>query len=49
MGNAMNNVNLAAFALRTRLALTRIGAPACIAIALCVAGAAAWAWLLPQR
>jgi len=53
MGSPMtpvkDNVNLAAIALRARLALTRIGAPACIAIALCVAGAVAWAWLLPQR
>ncbi|MCU6498899.1 hypothetical protein LPN04_13965 [Rugamonas sp. A1-17] len=44
-----DTVNLAAIALRARLALTRAGAPACIAIALCVAAAAAWAWLLPQR
>ncbi|GJI98674.1 hypothetical protein RugamoR57_53920 [Duganella caerulea] len=53
MGSPMtpvkDTVNLAAIALRTRLALTRIGAPACIVIALCVTGVAAWAWLLPQR
>jgi hypothetical protein len=49
MGDAMNNINLAALALRVRLAVQRIGAPACIAIALCAAGVAAWAWLLPQR
>jgi hypothetical protein len=49
MGGAMNNVNLAALALRARLALQRVGAPACIAIVLCAAGVAAWAWLLPQR
>jgi hypothetical protein len=49
MGSPVNHINLAALALRARLALQRIGAPACIAIALCVAGVAAWAWLLPQR
>ena len=49
MGGAMNNINLAALALRARLAVRRIGAPACIAIVLCAAGVAAWAWLLPQR
>jgi hypothetical protein len=53
MGSAMsggaNSINLAALALRVRLALLRIGAPACVAIALCAAGVAAWAWLLPQR
>jgi hypothetical protein len=49
MGDAMKSVNLQALLLRARLALLRVGAPACIAIALCVAGLAAWAWLLPQR
>jgi hypothetical protein len=53
MGGAMNSIkggiNVAALALRARLALQRIGAPVCIAIALCAAGVAAWAWLLPQR
>jgi hypothetical protein len=49
MGNAMSRINLAALVLRARLALGRIGVPACIAIALCVAGVAAWAWLLPHR
>jgi hypothetical protein len=49
MGGAVNKLNLAALALRARLALLRAGAPACIAVALCVAGVAAWAWLLPQR
>jgi hypothetical protein len=42
-------VNVQALVLRARLALLRLGAPACVAIALCVAGVAAWAWLLPQR
>ncbi|HEX7987621.1 MAG TPA: hypothetical protein VF616_29195 [Duganella sp.] len=45
----VNQVNAGALALRARLALRRLGAPACVAIALCVAGVAAWAWLLPQR
>jgi hypothetical protein len=49
MASPMSNINLAALALRARLALLRVGAPACIAIALCAAGVAAWAWLLPQR
>jgi hypothetical protein len=47
--SAMSAVNMRALALRARLALLRLGAPACVAIALCVAGVAAWAWLLPQR
>lgn len=45
----MNGARLSAFALRARLALARAGAPACVAVLLCVAGAAGWAWLLPQR
>ena len=49
MDSPMNNINVAALALRARLALLRLGAPACIAIVLCAAGVAAWAWLLPQR
>jgi hypothetical protein len=49
MTGVKGGINLAALALRGRLALQRIGAPACIAVALCVAGVAAWAWLLPQR
>jgi hypothetical protein len=46
---AMNSVNLAALALRARLALQRVGIPACVALLLCVVGLSAWAWLLPQR
>ncbi|KQQ46420.1 hypothetical protein ASF61_18145 [Duganella sp. Leaf126] len=38
-----------ALVLRVRLALARLGAPACVALVLCLAGALAWAWLLPQR
>lgn len=38
-----------AFALRARLALARAGAPVCVAVLLCAAGVAGWAWLLPQR
>ena len=49
MDSPMNNINVAALALRARLALLRLGAPACIAIVLCATGVAAWAWLLPQR
>lgn len=45
----MDNVNLSALLLRARLAVLRLGVPACVAIALCAAGVAAWAWLLPQR
>ena len=42
-------VDFKALALRSRLALRRTGAPACVAVALCAAGLVAWAWLLPQR
>nr|WP_315261353.1 hypothetical protein [uncultured Duganella sp.] len=49
MAGTMNKVNLATLLLRGRLVLRRAGAPACVAAALCVAGVAAWAWLLPQR
>ncbi|MYM65266.1 hypothetical protein GTP45_00275 [Pseudoduganella sp. FT55W] len=45
----MNQVNVAALLLRARIAVLRLGIPACVAIALCIAGVAAWAWLLPQR
>lgn len=49
MAGTLNNVNLSALLLRGRIALQRIGVPICVAVALCVAGVAAWAWLLPQR
>jgi hypothetical protein len=49
MARALNNINLAALLLRARIAVLRLGVPACVAVALCVAGVAAWAWLLPQR
>jgi len=42
-------VNMAALLLRARLAALRAGAPACIAAGLCVAGLAAWAWVIPHR
>ncbi|ELX13323.1 hypothetical protein Jab_1c19460 [Janthinobacterium sp. HH01] len=42
-------LNVATLVLRARLLLVRLGAPACVALALCLAGAAAWGWLLPQR
>lgn len=49
MAGAMSNVNVAALLLRARIALLRVGAPACVAALLCAAGVASWAWLLPQR
>jgi hypothetical protein len=49
MAAALNQVNVAALLLRARIAVLRLGIPACVAIALCIAGVAAWAWLLPQR
>jgi hypothetical protein len=49
MAGTMNNVNLSALLLRARIAATRVGVPACVAIALCAAGVASWAWLLPKR
>jgi hypothetical protein len=49
MNAALQSVNLAALLLRARLALARIGAPACVALLLCATGVAAWAWLLPHR
>lgn len=39
---------LSTLLLRARLAAARAGAGACVAGVLCVAGAAAWAWLLPR-
>lgn len=45
----MNDLNFAMLALRARLAVLRVGPMACIAVALCMLGAVAWAWLLPQR
>lgn len=44
-----SQINAAAMLLRTRVALTRAGAPLCVAGALCLAGVAAWAWVLPHR
>ena len=49
MAGTMNKLNLAALLLRARIAVQRIGAPACLVALLCVTGVAAWAWLLPQR
>jgi hypothetical protein len=49
MKNTFNAASLQALALRGQLALARAGAPACVAAVLCVAGMAAWVWLLPQR
>jgi len=46
---AVDAARVQALILRARLAVARVGAPACVAAALCVAGVAAWAWLLPQR
>ncbi|WP_432382781.1 hypothetical protein [Duganella sp. P38] len=49
MAGPLNDVNLAALLLRGRIAVQRLGAPACVAAALCIAGVTAWAWLLPER
>jgi len=49
MADPLNNVNLPTLLLRARIAVLRLGVPACVAIVLCVAGLAAWAWLLPHR
>jgi hypothetical protein len=49
MAGPLNNVNLAALLLRVRIGVLRFGVPACVAVALSLAGVAAWAWLLPQR
>ena len=42
-------LSVPAVLLRARLAAARAGVAACVAALLCVAGAAAWAWLIPQR
>jgi len=49
MGGAMKSVDAAAVLLRARLALARAGAAACVAVGFCVAGVAAWAWVLPHQ
>lgn len=49
MAGPVNHLNVSALLLRARIALSRAGLPACVAAVLCVAGVAAWAWLLPQR
>lgn len=49
MAGPLNQITLAALLLRGRIAAQRFGVPACVALLLCVAGVAAWAWLLPQR
>lgn len=45
----MTRPGVARFALRARLALTRIGAPACVVVLLCASGVAGWMWVLRQR
>jgi hypothetical protein len=45
----MKQPNLATLMLRLRLRAIRLGPLACGALVLCLAGAAALAWLLPQR
>ena len=45
----MKTMPIAALLLRLRLMLTALGPLACGAAVLCLAGAAALAWLLPQR
>lgn len=49
MAGAMKPFSLPALALRLRLACGRLGALACTAVVLSVAGAAALLWLLPER
>ncbi|KQV78431.1 hypothetical protein ASD15_21670 [Massilia sp. Root351] len=46
---ASAQLSVPAVLLRARLAAVRAGAAGCVAALLCVAGAAAWAWLIPQR
>ncbi len=45
----MKNMNLAAVALRARLALSALGPVLCVACQLLLIGGATLAWLLPQR
>lgn len=45
----MMAIDLAILRLRAQLLLRRVGAPACIAVALLVLGMAAWAWAWQQR
>jgi hypothetical protein len=49
MDGAMNNMNLAAIALRLRLAVMQLGPVFCIAALMTLAGGAALVWLAPQR
>lgn len=49
MGRTVKAPRLASLLLHARLAAARAGAGGCAALLLCVAGAAAWSWLLPQR
>jgi type VI protein secretion system component VasK len=44
----MNHLNLAVLMLRVRIAVLRLGLPACIALTLGVAGVLCWALLLPR-
>lgn len=43
------SMDLAPWLLRARVAALRAGPAACAAAALCVAGIAAWAWVVPQQ
>ncbi|SFL85017.1 hypothetical protein [Rugamonas rubra] len=45
----MTALPVPALLLRARLGLARLGPFACVALALCLLGLGAWAWLLPQR
>ena len=45
----MNELDMNSLRLRAHLLLRRVGAPVCIAAALCLLGAAAWAWAWQQR
>jgi hypothetical protein len=49
MGGAMKDIQFAPLVLAVRLFAMRAGTATCVAVALLLAGIAAWAWLLPQR
>jgi hypothetical protein len=49
MAGKMSNLTMAALMLRARVALLRVGLPACIALMLCATGVTSWALLLPRR
>lgn len=48
MAGKVNHLNLAVLVLRVRIAVLRLGLPACLALTLGVAGVVCWALLLPR-